>query len=495
MCRKPLPRRNNSLSSLERLERQLSTPREIAVWRRHCLGLSVDSSSTSSSRDGSHREERTEVEGGLPVLLASVLEEAVDSWSSFLRTITGRQEHDVPSSSSSSSPRPPIFTASDEVDVLRRTVRLLSSVSRLDPTLGEEIRRAGSFQSVCSRLIGQINKCASEEEEEEMMMMSEEDSDALVDLQDSVFEIYSPSASARRMEFTNEELRSRLPLVYSLTSVSRGIETQQLQQRQGGGGAYDGDNATIFINQVTRRQSAQADVGFVMWPSAIVLSRWLISNPHIISQDRSVLELGAGCGLAGITAARIKSQNNSERLDQSKKGGVIITDVNELVLSNIEKNIDLNDVSSVASVAKLDFYSQIGDNYSPGKWIAGEMTTASKGCAAAAAAAAAGKHEREAVDVILAADIICQPEDAVAAANTIHDALRPRGGVALVVCANAEHRFGVDIFAGECERRGLAVTTTDVADMYDGKLLSEDMDTAAGYIDGMMLTFFEITKQ
>lgn len=168
--------------------------------------------------------------------------------------------------------------------------------------------------------------------------------------------------------------------------------------------------------------------------------------------------------------------------------------MNELVLSNIEKNIDLNDVSSVASVAKLDFYSQIGDNYSPGKWIAGEMTTANKGCAAAAVAAA-GKLEREAVDVIIAADIICQPEDAVAAANTIHDALRPRGGVALVVCANAEHRFGVDIFASECERRGLAVTTTDVADMYDGKLLSEDMDTAAGYIDGMMLTFFEITKQ
>ena len=263
--------------------RQLSTPREIAVRRRHCLGLSVDSSSTSSSRDGSHREERTEVEGGLPVLLASLLEEAVDSWSSFLRTITGRQEHDVPApSSSSSSPRPPIFTTSEEVDVLRRTVRLLSSVSRLDPTLGEEIRRAGSFQSVCSRLIGQINKCTSEGEEEEMMMISEEDSDALVDLQDSVFEIYSPSASARRMEFTNEELRSRLPLVYRLTSVSRGVETQQLQQRQGGGGAYDGDNATIFINQVTRRQSAQADVGFVMWPSAIVLSRWLISNPHII---------------------------------------------------------------------------------------------------------------------------------------------------------------------------------------------------------------------
>ena len=45
--------------------------------------------------------------------------------------------------------------------------------------------------------------------------------------------------------------------------------------------AEDGWQATIFISQVTRRQSAQADVGFVMWPSAIVLLRRLASDPHV----------------------------------------------------------------------------------------------------------------------------------------------------------------------------------------------------------------------
>ena len=77
--------------------------------------------------------------------------------------------------------------------------------------------------------------------------------------------------------------------------------------------------------------------------------------------------------------------------------------------------------------------------------------------------------------------------------KTIYDALKP-GGVAYVVCANSEHRFGVDIFSSECEKRDLAVISKDVAEMYDGELLSEDMNTAAGYIDGMMLTFFEIKK-
>ena len=170
-----------------------------------------------------------------------------------------------------------------------------------------------------------------------------------------------------------------------------------------------------------------------------------------------------------------------------EENAVIITDVNDLAIENIVQNINLNDVSSIASVAKLDFYNQTGDNHT-GKWIAGEICNSST-----ITTCTDREPEREPVDVILAADIICQPSDAVAASKTIYDALKP-GGVAYVVCANAEHRFGVDIFANECEKRHLAVISKDVAEMYDGELLSEDMNTAAGYIDGMMLTFFEIKK-
>jgi hypothetical protein len=66
--------------------------------------------------------------------------------------------------------------------------------------------------------------------------------------------------------------------------------------------------------------------------------------------------------------------------------------------------------------------------------------------------------------------------------------------VALVVCATAEHRYGVEIFASECEVRGLAVTSTDLAEMYDGGL-GDLMGTPAGHVDGMRMTFFEITKK
>mmetsp|Transcript_32894 Transcript_32894/g.69211 ORF Transcript_32894/g.69211 Transcript_32894/m.69211 type:complete len:484 (-) Transcript_32894:71-1522(-) len=464
------------MSPLERFESQLSTPRQIAMERMHHLGLSIESTSSnthsSSCCDGG---QDAHISAGLPLLLVSLLEEAFESWSLFFDTIISSHH-----ASSSSAPAAQICKSND-VKVLHRTINLISRTTQLDPTLGEEIARAGS-QSICSRLIDQINKCTA-------VVSDEEDSDALVDLQDSVFEIYSPSAAGRRMAFTNDELRRRLPLIYNLRSVSP-------SSRHGETGQQNGPNnndytTTIFINQVTkRRQSAQADVGFVMWPSAIVLSRWLVSNPSVL-QGKSVLELGAGCGLVGIAAARIMTYqqiSNNEQLYESSKSSklkqeVIITDVNELVLENIVQNINLNDVASVASVAKLDFYSQTGDNHS-GKWIAGDSIMNGS-----------PEQDREPVDVILAADIICQAEDAIAAAKTIHDALRP-GGVALVVCANAEHRFGVEIFANECEQRGLEVAATDVAEMYDGELLSEKiMHSAAGYVDGMELTFFRIEKR
>jgi hypothetical protein len=168
--------------------------------------------------------------------------------------------------------------------------------------------------------------------------------------------------------------------------------------------------------------------------------------------------------------------------------------VNGTVLENISRNIELNDVSSVASVSRLDFYDQTGD-CRPGRWIASNSPVECEG--------GSGRVKRSddevggrwgPVDVVLAADIICKPEDAIAASKTIYDALRP-GGVALVVCANAEHRFGVEIFAKECEERGLVVSSTDVADMHDGDLMGGDaMETAAGYVDCMRMTFFEITK-
>ena len=63
-----------------------------------------------------------------------------------------------------------------------------------------------------------------------------------------------------------------------------------------------------------------------------------------------------------------------------------------------------------------------------------------------------------------------QSKDAVAVANTIQHLLVP-GGKAIVVSADAKHRFGVDRFESECLRVGLQITISNIADMYNGQLL------------------------
>ena len=114
---------------------------------------------------------------------------------------------------------------------LQRTIQLLIKVSQLDISLSEEIKRSG-LQLICSRLITQINKLTNKLVEDGLY--TEENEDTLVLLQDLVFELYTPAGndSSSNMAFTNDELISRLPLVYNLIPVSsHGSTNDEIQQR------------------------------------------------------------------------------------------------------------------------------------------------------------------------------------------------------------------------------------------------------------------------
>ena len=81
-----------------------------------------------------------------------------------------------------------------------------------------------------------------------------------------------------------------------------------------------------------------------MWPSAVVLSKYILTNPRdtIMPNQKKIqnvseyriLELGAGCGLVGLVAAKYLQhyQNNNISGCHTK---IILTDFNTLVLENI----------------------------------------------------------------------------------------------------------------------------------------------------------------
>lgn len=223
-----------------------------------------------------------------------------------------------------------------------------------------------------------------------------------------------------------------------------------------------------------------------MWPSAVVLSSWLVTEPSLLCHDDgtalSVLELGAGCGLTGLVAARLQQQLLQHKRHQPLSAvgkeyvqlpvEVTLTDFNLTVQENLIHNLAVNDMTDVCSVIGLDFYQQMGvsNNW---KDMNGVL--------------------RKQVNVILAADIICQPSDAVATAKTIRDVLMP-GGSAYIVCADAAHRFGVDHFAAECKGVGLEVNIKEVREVCNGALLGMNLEQTAGYVEGMNLTLFMIRK-
>lgn len=85
---------------------------------------------------------------------------------------------------------------------------------------------------------------------------------------------------------------------------------------------------SVLVRPVKERQQSQFDVGFQMWPAAVILSRWLCRNPHVLG-GRRVLEVGSGLGLCGIVAAHMAAD-------------VTLSDFNPVVLRALEASVALN---------------------------------------------------------------------------------------------------------------------------------------------------------
>ena len=77
-----------------------------------------------------------------------------------------------------------------------------------------------------------------------------------------------------------------------------------------------------------RRMGGQADTGYVNWPAATILARWLALHPQTVA-GKSVMEIGAGLGLCGLVAARWAEE-------------VLLTDYNLACLERLQRHVELN---------------------------------------------------------------------------------------------------------------------------------------------------------
>lgn len=85
---------------------------------------------------------------------------------------------------------------------------------------------------------------------------------------------------------------------------------------------------TVYLRSIPTsiHGTGQHTVGYLLWSSAIILSRFIIQNESKLVRDKSVLECGAGLGLCGIVAGRYASK-------------VTLSDFSEILVQNLDYNI------------------------------------------------------------------------------------------------------------------------------------------------------------
>lgn len=372
---------------------------------------------------------------GFPVLFLTLVRLTVNSWFELWRV--PRPIHSIP------------LSKEDKTDATCRVLVLCRTICTIDRCLNDELGREG-LHTILTKIMNI----------DHTIFPTEEDQDTIMEIQDLACEIAAIATSfpMRVAPFSRQELYDRLPLIFPIGPVVSERDDALMTHQ---------DVVTILINQVKERQSSQADVGFLLWPSAVVLSRYIVTNPQEVL-NKNVLELGCGCGLSGLVAGRIKASKDGDKVTT-----VHLTDFNATVVKNCERNITLNGLNDVVQTDQLDFYKQ---DIAINGWLD----------------SIGMKHEQ--VDLILAADVICQPEDAFAAARTIFCALKS-GGRGIVVSADSKHRFGVENFEEACRLVKLRVTlSTNVRDVYNGQLLCHDIEKTTGYVDDMSLLMFIVEK-
>jgi len=187
----------------------------------------------------------------------------------------------------------------------------------------------------------------------------------------------------------------------------------------------------------------ETNTGFVMWPSAVMLSHHLSKNPRIWRGDDTpngdVMELGAGCGLAGLTAAALL-QNDTGNDDK-----VTFTDYNPSVLKNLKRNVLLNEFDVAHEVIGLDWFDQQSSSDD------GEVAEREENTWVDMEGKSHGQFR-----LVLGADLIVCSNDADLVATTVDSSLM-EGGIAIILGASADARFGVSDFPDACRSLGLTV--------------------------------------
>eukprot|EP00928_Gymnodinium_smaydae_P065431 TRINITY_DN48589_c0_g1_i1.p1 TRINITY_DN48589_c0_g1~~TRINITY_DN48589_c0_g1_i1.p1 ORF type:complete len:292 (-),score=44.82 TRINITY_DN48589_c0_g1_i1:61-936(-) len=191
------------------------------------------------------------------------------------------------------------------------------------------------------------------------------------------------------------------------------------------------------------------NTGGYIWPSVVALTSHLWEHPEYVVKARRVLELGAGCGLAGLFVANFASED----------AHVCLTDNEPGTLAGLRRNVELNAVRATAG--RLEVLPLDWDEFLSAT-LASPVAADSVACEQLGGTGTCGDSSGEAVaamtvlrdvlacagaiDLLLGADLIWQDSHGVLVARVARQLLAP-GGVFLLVTESG--RAGLEAFQHE----------------------------------------------
>jgi predicted nicotinamide N-methyase len=87
----------------------------------------------------------------------------------------------------------------------------------------------------------------------------------------------------------------------------------------------------------------QDTTGLGVWCASLVMARWMADIAPTF-QNKTVVELGAGCGVPGLTLAKHDSLQS-----------MLVTDLNPQTVENLRFNVELNNLGHMTSASTIDW--------------------------------------------------------------------------------------------------------------------------------------------
>jgi hypothetical protein len=241
------------------LQKELSTPRQIAFYRIKLLEDDCDGQQQGDS--------------GLASMLVPLLKDSLSAW-------LAKQAPQLPKIQNQGIHRQ-LLSELIETMNLRLILMLHLHVTKMNSSLGEELGRQGSHAPLVKLMnldlaqytnntTGNHNSDGDDTALTDVDVdvdVDEANQDTVIELQDLACEIAALACSfpVRVAPFCAHGLRQRLPLVFSIGAVEPVVQDNS---KTGGTGGNEkkismvAETETVLIHQVTIRQSAQEDVGF-----------------------------------------------------------------------------------------------------------------------------------------------------------------------------------------------------------------------------------------